>query len=85
MVTARVDRDTTSASRTVMPRGTVLAVRPAMFVATGASSRPMIATMAPMAAEGNMTSIQRVPAKRTTCETRMKTRPKTMKPPWAAE
>ena len=60
-------------------------VSPAMLVATGASSRPMMATMAPMAAGGKMMSIHRVPAKRTTWETRMKTRPKTMKPPWAAE
>ena len=56
-----------------------------MFVATGASSRPMIATMAPMAAGGKMMSIHLVPANRTTWEMRMKMSPKTMKPPWAAE
>ena len=55
-----------------------------MLVATGASSRPMTATIAPIAAGGKTTSSQRVPATRTTCETRMKKRPNAMKPPWAA-
>ena len=55
-----------------------------MLVATGASSRPMTATIAPIAAGGKTTSSHRVPATRTTCETAMKNTPNTMNPPWAA-
>ena len=75
------------ATATAVPRPGCVApspVSPAMLVATGASSRPMTATIAPMAAGGKTTSSQRVPATRTTCETRTKKSPKAMKPPCAA-
>ena len=59
-------------------------VRPAMPAAVGMSSRPMTATMAPIEAGGKMTSIQPVPAARTSRPTRQKTMPTQMKPPSAA-
>ena len=84
-VIASVDIETVIALRAGMPScAIVVPVRPAMSVATGASSRPITATMAPMAAGGKTTSSHRVPATRTTPATRMKNRPKPMKAPWAA-
>ena len=82
MVTVSVNSDTMTAAWCV---GAVASpVRPAMPAAVGSNSRPMTATMAPMAAGGKTTSIQSVPAKRTTCETTMKKRPKAMNPLCAA-
>lgn len=62
----------------------VLPVSPAMPAATGASSRPMTAMMAPIAAGGKIISIQRVPIKWIITENSMNSRPKTIKPDWAA-
>ena len=56
---------------------------PAMPAATPASSRPMTATIAPIAAGGNMTSSQPVPAFLTMKETRQNRTPHIMKPPSA--
>ena len=58
--------------------------RPAMEAAVGASSRPMMAMMAPIAAGGKMKSIHLVPSILTMKENRMNSRPKTMKPDWAS-
>ncbi|SVK50564.1 Uncharacterised protein [Acinetobacter baumannii] len=54
---------------------------PAMLAATPASSRPMTATIAPIAAGGNITSSQPVPAFFTISATRQKSTPHMMKPP----
>ena len=55
-----------------------------MFMASGANSKPMMATIDPMAAGGNKMSIHFVPTLSTTAAKMMKDRPKTMKPPWAS-
>ena len=58
---------------------------PAMEAAVGASSRPMMETMAPIAAGGKMKSIHFVPIILTINENRTNNRPNTMKPDWASE
>ena len=59
--------------------------RPAMDAAVGASSRPMMAIMAPIAAGGKMKSIHLVPSIFTIKENRMNSKPKTINPDWASE
>ncbi|CNT66446.1 Uncharacterised protein [Salmonella enterica subsp. enterica serovar Bovismorbificans] len=56
---------------------------PAIPAATPASSRPMTATIAPIAAGGNITSSQPVPAFLTMKETRQNNTPHIIKPPSA--
>ena len=55
-----------------------------MPIATGASSRPMMATMAPIAAGGNNLSIQPIPIYRTKNDKITKDKPNTTKAPFAA-
>ena len=59
-------------------------VMPAMPIATGANSKPITATIAPIAAGGNNTSIQPMPTKRTIKDNTTKATPKAIKPPCAA-
>ena len=61
-----------------------LAVRPAIPAAVGINSRPITATIAPIAAGGKMKSIQLVPTARIMIPTRTKTAPTAIKPPNAA-
>ena len=82
MVTIRVNMEMVMACPLVMPW--TGSMKPLMFRASGASSRPMMATMDPMAAGGNSTSIQLVPIFFTMSPIRMKQSPKAMKPPWAS-
>ena len=72
--TTRVPTDTSRVIPWLAGRGPGPFTRPAMLAATGASSRPITATTAPMAAGGKMMSSQRVPAWRTMRETKMKNR-----------
>ncbi|MPN59353.1 hypothetical protein SDC9_207074 [bioreactor metagenome] len=62
----------------------VFAVKPAISAATGASSRPITATMAPIAAGGKTTSIHLVPITLRLSATIVKIAPTAMKPPKAA-
>ena len=55
-------------------------VRPAMPAAVGASSRPITAMIAPMAAGGKITSIHLVPTIWMIKEKSINNKPKTMKP-----
>lgn len=55
--------------------------KPAIFAATPANSRPMTATIAPIAAGGKMTSSQPVPAFLTSNATRQNSTPHMIKPP----
>src|SRR5699024_10302134 len=57
------------------------AIRPAISAATGTNSRPITATMAPIAAGGNNISIQAVPTSFTIKATRDNTIPTAKKPP----
>ena len=76
--TSSVNRAMTVARPLILP-STVKA----MPVATGASSRPIRATMAPMAAGGRTMFSQARPAKRMITETMEKIRPAMKKPPRA--
>ena len=82
-VTTKVKIETITASCESMP-GTGSPTKPAIFIALGANSKPMIATMAPIAAGGNRVSIQPTPTFFTKKDSRTKHRPKTMKPLCAA-
>ncbi|MNN23632.1 hypothetical protein D3C81_1370370 [compost metagenome] len=62
-----------------------LLIQPAIPAATGINSRPINATMAPIAAGGNTTSIHFVPAYLTSMPMRMKMRPVTINAPNASE
>ena len=75
--------DTATARRSNAP---VLASgrMPAMLAATGASSRPMRATIGPMVAGGSTVLIQPGPKRRMIRATRVNTRPETMNPPSAS-
>ena len=59
-------------------------IKPAMDMATGASSRPITATIAPIAAGGKRMSIHLIPTYLTIRLKMTKERPKTMKAPLAA-
>jgi len=61
-----------------------LAVRPAISAATGANSRPITATIAPIAAGGKTVSIHLVPITPIKRDTRENTTPAAIKPPNAA-
>ncbi|MNW13236.1 hypothetical protein D3C71_2111330 [compost metagenome] len=58
-------------------------MKPACPAATGTNSKPITATMAPMAAGGKTTSIQLVPAILTMSATTQKMTPTTIKAPSA--
>ncbi|MNJ52241.1 hypothetical protein D3C77_475660 [compost metagenome] len=58
-------------------------IRPAIPAATGINSRPISATIAPIAAGGNTTSIHLVPANLIISAIAMKIRPVTIKAPSA--
>ena len=72
---AKVNMDTAILLPTILSP-----VRPAMPAAVGASSRPMTAMMAPMAAGGKIISIHFVPTIWMINENSMNNNPKTMKP-----
>ncbi|MNE32159.1 hypothetical protein D3C80_1257570 [compost metagenome] len=55
--------------------------RPAILAATPANSRPITATIAPIAAGGNITSSQPVPAFLTSSPTRQNSTPHMINPP----
>ena len=57
---------------------------PAIPIATGATSKPITATIAPIAAGGNNTSIHLIPINLTNKANSIKDTPKAMKPPCAA-
>ena len=59
-------------------------MRPAIPIATGANSRPIIATIAPIAAGGNNLSIQPIPMYRTKIDKITKDKPNITKAPLAA-
>ncbi|MNE78705.1 hypothetical protein D3C80_1751380 [compost metagenome] len=61
-----------------------LLIHPAIPAATGISSRPINATIAPIAAGGNTTSIHLVPANLTSKPTRIKIIPVTINAPSAS-
>ena len=65
-----------------MPCGSPM--KPDIVMASGANSRPMMATIAPMAAGGNRTSIQWTPIFFTKRARIMKHSPKAMNPPCAS-
>ena len=62
----------------------VLLTKPDISNASGASSKPMTATTAPIAAGGKMTSIQFVPTLPTTKDKMINDIPKAIKPPCAS-
>ena len=82
MVTIKVNMEIVMEVAALMPCGSPM--KPDMVMASGASSSPMIATIAPMAAGGKRTSIQPTPIFFTRSAMIMKQRPKAMKPPWAS-
>src|SRR5690625_56096 len=59
------------------------AIQPAISAATGTSSNPITATIAPIAAGGKTMSIQSVPASLTITPTAVKTTPTSKNPPSA--
>ena len=58
-------------------------INPDIFIAKGANSKPIIATMHPIAAGGNKMSTQSVPIFLTKNAKIMKEKPKAIKPPCA--
>ena len=81
---ARMDTNTTceltTKGCTTCPTAVDPGARPACCAATGASSRPIMATTAPITAGGITTSIQRTPHFLTTKEMITKNNPKKIKP-----
>ena len=82
MVTIRVNIEMIIAVVLLMP--CTGSMKPDMFIASGASSRPMMATMEPMAAGGKRTSTHFVPTSLTRNARIIKQRPKAIKPPCAS-
>ena len=78
MVTMRVNMEIMTAMAFVIPCASP--EKPDMLMASGASSRPIMATMEPIAAGGNSTSIHEVPIFFTRSARIMKDRPKQMNP-----
>lgn len=79
MVIAKVAIDTI-----IVVESGVFSVRPAIFAAVGISSRPITATIAPMAAGGKITLIHSVPTLCTMRPMIQNIRPTAIKPPRAA-
>ena len=59
-------------------------IKPDISKASGASSRPITATTAPIAAGGKIISIQAVPNLPTTKDKIIKDKPNAINPPWAS-